>query len=39
LKFERTSDALEVTLPGRQPSALPLALRVTPTNLKMLQTT
>jgi len=38
LKFERTADALEVTLPGRQPSELAFALRVTPANLSMLQT-
>jgi len=38
LKFERTADALEVTLPGQRPNELPLALRVTPANLDMLKT-
>jgi alpha-L-fucosidase len=38
LKFERRADALEVTLPGRQPNDLAFALRVTPENANLLGT-
>jgi alpha-L-fucosidase len=38
LRFERQADALEVTLPGRQPNELPFALRVTPGNASMFGT-
>jgi alpha-L-fucosidase len=38
LKFDRKDDALEVTLPGRKPGELALALRITPANLSMLKT-
>jgi len=37
LKFTRGVDSLEVSLPGRSPRDLPLALRITPANLGMLR--
>jgi alpha-L-fucosidase len=38
LKFTRGTNSLEVALPGRLPHELPLALRITPSNLSMLKT-
>lgn len=38
LKFNRTADALEVSLPERRPGDLAFALRITPANLSMLKT-
>ena len=37
LAYQRKADALEVSLPGRWPHELPLALRITPANLGMLR--